>query len=152
MSDQETNSLADMMMRGVKKAGAEADSSIGGLAEVAAGLDMRETAARLTETAQQLRSDTFNLMVMGRFKNGKSTLLNALLGGTTTPVDLGGQLGPMVVGDLPTTATLTGVVYADEPYIRVWSFDGTSQDWSLDRGTVIVLRDDERIRLEFVRG
>jgi hypothetical protein len=133
MSDPGTNSLADMMMRGVKKAGTEADTSIDGLAKAAASLDMRETEAKLTETARQLRSDTFNLMVMGRFKNGKSTLLNALLGGTTTPVDLGGQLGPMVVDDLPATATLTGVVYAEQPYIRVWSFDGASQDWSLER-------------------
>ena len=133
MSHTGTSSLADMMMRGVEKAGAEADKSISGLAGVAGSLDMRETEAKLTETARQLRSDTFNLMVMGRFKNGKSTLLNALLGGTTTPVDLGGQQGPMVVDDLPATATLTGVVYAQEPYIRVWSFDGTSQDWPLDR-------------------
>lgn len=133
MSHTGTNSLADMIVCGVKNAGAEAEKSIRGLAAVAASLDMRETEAKLTDTARQLRSDTFNLMVMGRFKNGKSTLLNALLGGTTEPVDLGGQQGPMVVDDLPATATLTGVVYADKPYIRVWSFDGTSQDWSLDR-------------------
>jgi Dynamin family len=133
LSHTGASSLADMMMRGVEKAEAEADKSIGGLAEVAGRLDMRETEAKLTETARQLRSDTFNLMVMGRFKNGKSTLLNALLGGTTAPVDLGGQQGPMVVDDLPATATLTGVVYAEQPYIRVWSFDGTSQDWPLDR-------------------
>lgn len=133
MPDTGTSSLADMMMRGVEKAEAEADGSIRGLAEVAASLDMRETEARLSDTARQLRSDTFNLMVMGRFKNGKSTLLNALLGGTIAPVDLGGQLGPMVVDDLPATATLTGVIYADKPYIKVWDFDGTSEDWPLDR-------------------
>lgn len=133
MPDTGTSSLADMMMRGVEKAEAEADGSIRGLAQVAAALDMRETEARLSETAHQLRSDTFNLMVMGRFKNGKSTLLNALLGGTTAPVDLGGQLGPMVVDDLPATATLTGVIYADQPYIKVWDFDGTSEEWPLDR-------------------
>ena len=133
MPDTGTSSLADMMMRGVEKAEAEADGSIRGLAEVAASLDMLETEARLSDTARQLRSDTFNLMVMGRFKNGKSTLLNALLGGTTAPVDLGGQLGPMVVDDLPATATLTGVVYAEKPYIKVWDFDGTCEEWPLDR-------------------
>ena len=133
MSYTGTSSLADMMMRGVEKAGGETEKSIAGLAEVAASLDMHETEAKLAETARQLHSDTFNLMVMGRFKNGKSTLLNALLGGTTEPVDLGGQQCPMVVDDLPATATLTGVVFAKKPYIRVWSFDGTSQDWSIDR-------------------
>ncbi len=133
MSFTGSGSLADMMMRGVEKAGSEAEKAISGLAEVAGSLDMRETGAKLADTARQLHSDTFNLMVMGRFKNGKSTLLNALLGGTTTPVDLGGHQGPMVVDDLPATATLTGVVFADKPYCKVWDFDGTCQDWPFDR-------------------
>ena len=51
MSDPGTNSLADMMMRGVKKAGTEADTSIDGLAKAAASLDMRETEAKLAAYA-----------------------------------------------------------------------------------------------------
>ncbi|MGO8956997.1 MAG: dynamin family protein [Streptosporangiaceae bacterium] len=81
-----------------------------------------------------MRSDTFNLIVMGRFKNGKSTLVNALLGPTTRPVALpNGCKGPMMVDDLPATATLTGVRYAEEPYVRAWGFDAKAETWSLAR-------------------
>ncbi|MFB6894178.1 dynamin family protein, partial [Kitasatospora sp. NPDC056327] len=125
--------LADMMRTGAEQARNEASGAIVGLNRVAKDLEMKETAARLETTAAQLGSDTFNLMVMGRFKNGKSTLLNALLGGTTRAVDLGAHQGPMIVDDLPATATLTGVRYADTPYVKVWGFDGTSDTWPLDR-------------------
>ncbi|MEU5531736.1 dynamin family protein [Streptomyces sp. NPDC020362] len=133
MAQHTSSTLAEMMQQGAERATGEAGVAIDGLASLARGLEMKETASRLETTALQLRSDTFNLMVMGRFKNGKSTLLNALLGGTTQPVDLAGHQGPMIVDDLPATATLTGVRYADEPYIKAWSFEGKSESWSLDR-------------------
>lgn len=132
-AEQTSSKLADMMRKGAEQARDEAGAAIDGLAGVALGLEMKETSTRLDATAAQLRSDTFNLMVMGRFKNGKSTLLNALLGGTTRSVDLGGHQGPMIVDDLPATATLTGVRFAEEPYVKVWGFDGTSEKWPLDR-------------------
>lgn len=87
----------------------------------------------LTQVATRLDSDTFNLIVVGRINSGKSTLLNALMGGTTRSVDLGGSKGPMVVGDLPTTAIVTAVRYSVEPYIKAWSMEGKSQVWSLPR-------------------
>ncbi|MQA81729.1 MAG: hypothetical protein GEV10_25190 [Streptosporangiales bacterium] len=133
MTDTDTTPLAALMHSGLKLTKSDAADAILGLASVADGLDMRETADRLRDTEQQLQSDTFNLIVMGRFKNGKSTLLNALLGGTTTEVDLAGHKGPMVVDDLPATATLTGVTYAEDPYVKVWSFDGQSDRWPLSR-------------------
>lgn len=107
---------------------------IGNLAAVANGLDMKETTSRLAATAERLASDTFQIIVTGRFKNGKSTLLNALLGRTTRQVpELGIGRGPMPVGELPCTATLTSIRYADRPSIRAWSFDGTSEEWSLEK-------------------
>jgi signal transduction histidine kinase len=41
--------------------------------------------------------------------------------------------GPMAVDDLPATATLTSVRFAERPYVRMWSLDGKSEDWSLER-------------------
>jgi hypothetical protein len=110
-----------------------ADLAIRGLAEVADKLDMREIADNLHQAGEQLRSDTFKLIVMGRFKNGKTTLLNALLGGTTQPVALEGHKGPLPVDDLPATAILTGVRYAEKPYILAWGVDGKAKAWSFDR-------------------
>ncbi len=133
MSNQADAGLADAMKQGGQEAKKTAAAAIKGLADAADWLSMRETAAKLRETEEKLASDTFRLIVMGRFKNGKSTLLNALMGGTTKPVELNGHKGPMVVDDLPATAALTGVHYANEPYIKVWYFDGKSQTWTLDR-------------------
>ena len=133
---------------------ARAKKVIGNLAAIAAGLDMKETTARLELTAERLASDTFQIIVTGRFKNGKSTLLNALLGRTTCQVpELGLGRGPMPVGELPCTATLTSIRYAERPSVRAWAFDGTCEEWSLEKyqreGTV---RQSENETREFFRS
>jgi len=95
---------------------------------------MDELATRLDNSHSHLKDDTFSVIVAGRFKNGKSTLLNALLGKPTHPVPgLPAQQGPMKSDDLPCTATLTRVVYADKPFVTKWAVDGTSEEWSLTR-------------------
>jgi len=43
-------------------------------------------AAKLREIRANLHNDTFRVIVIGRFKNGKSTFLNALLGKLTHPI------------------------------------------------------------------
>jgi hypothetical protein len=106
--------------------------AITGLQQTAGLLSLRETETRLDNAAEQLASETFKIIVMGRFKNGKSTLLNALMGGTTRPVAMDGAGGPMVVDDLPATAVLSEVNYADDPFIKVRKMDGTTQDWTLE--------------------
>jgi Dynamin family len=130
---------------------AQAQKTILSLASVATSLDMNETAAKLKQTAESLASDNFHIILTGRFKNGKSTLMNALLGRTTRPVpELRVGQGPMPVGELPCTATLTSIQYAERPWIRAWNFDGSSQEWSLEKyqreGTV---RDNESDTREF---
>lgn len=127
------SALGDKLRPAVEAASTKAGHAIDGLIEIALALSMTETVTGLQETAQQLRADTFKILVMGRFSNGKSTLLNALLGGTTRPVELHGHQGPMIVDDLPTTAILTEVRYSDEPYVRAWSRDGKSEIWTLNR-------------------
>ncbi|MET7403723.1 dynamin family protein [Dactylosporangium sp. NPDC005572] len=140
-----SSAIVDAIVGGGRKPQADAVAAIEGLTKIAKNLDMAQTANNLNDVRDNLLSDTFNLIVMGRFKTGKSTFLNALLGGTTVKIDLGGHAGPMVVDDLPATATLTGVRYAEEPYIKAWHFDKTSQSWSMDeylRGST--LDTDER--------
>ena len=134
MSGEDTKqTLTNQLDNARKKAQSGTSTVISGLTQVATRLEMRETAARLADIQRQLDSDTFNLIVVGRINSGKSTLLNALMGGTTRSVDLGGSKGPMVVGDLPTTAIVTAVRYSVEPYIKAWSMEGKSQVWSLPR-------------------
>ncbi|GIH29431.1 hypothetical protein Aph01nite_77410 [Acrocarpospora phusangensis] len=130
---ENVSELAERIKAGVDQAKSSATRAIDDLAGIAESLAMRETSDRLRETGRQLRSDTFNIIVMGRFKNGKSTLLNALMGGTTVPVDLQGHKGPMVVDDLPATAILTGVQYADPPFVKAWGFDSKAEEWTFSR-------------------
>lgn len=129
MSQPADTTLSEAIRTGRRKASDMATSAINGLAKEADNLGMREAAGTLHEAAGRLDSDTFKIIIMGRFKNGKSTLLNALLGGTTHPVELNGHKGPMVVDDLPATATLTGVSYSDEAFVRAVAFDGATEPW-----------------------
>jgi hypothetical protein len=105
--------------------------AIAGLASVGDRTSLPDAATALRENADGLKSDNFKMIVVGRFKNGKSTLINALLGGTTKPVDLSGAKGPMVVDDLPATAVLSEVNYAETPYIRAIKMNGQAEQWTL---------------------
>ena len=127
--------LKDMLEQAREQLVNQAGGAMDSLVAIATSLDMKETAARVKKTSDRLKSDTFNLIVIGRFKNGKSTMMNALLGKPTVPVQEmdGNGGGPMPVDDLPCTATLTSIRYSEKPYVRVWRFDGKSEDWSLSK-------------------
>ena len=102
-----------------------AGQAILSLAATAGRLGMKSDAADLPKVKEELDSDKFKIILVGRFRNGKSTLMNALLGRVTHPVhELTAGKGPMPVGDLPTTATLTCVSYSAKPFVRVFRFDG----------------------------
>jgi hypothetical protein len=104
------------------------------LEKTARELGLNETAAKLVEIKNALISDRFRLLVAGRFKNGKSTLLNALLGPSTkAAAGVQAGQGPMPVNYIPCTATLTLVTYADTPYVRVWRTNDASEDWTFER-------------------
>ncbi len=49
------------------------------------GLGFITDAATLNKRAQDIQQGIFNIIVLGEFKNGKSTLLNAMLGDKTLP-------------------------------------------------------------------
>jgi len=125
--------LSEQITQARERAHAQAGTAIAGLMKIADWLELRETSEHLAATAVLLDSYTFNLMVMGRMKNGKSTLLNALLEGITQPVAMGTGRGLMAVGTLPTTAVLTTVHYAEKPSVRVQRMDGSSEDWKFDQ-------------------
>jgi GTP-binding protein EngB required for normal cell division len=55
----------------------------------------------------------FDVAVVGEFKRGKSTFVNALLGARVLPT-----------GVLPVTSVVTELVFADEPHLHVETADG----------------------------
>jgi ribosome biogenesis GTPase A len=73
------------------------------------GLGMSCDAAILRKRAEDIHQGIFKIIVIGEFKHGKSTLLNAMLGKKMLPAKV-----------VPTTAVITMLVYGDNSQINVY--------------------------------
>lgn len=95
---------------------ADADQKAGlvaeGLDEMAAvladPLGLNDQARRLRDRAEKVRTDRFKVLVVGEFKRGKSTLLNAMLGGDIMPRKAA-----------ECTAVVTTIQYHEKPHVKV---------------------------------
>jgi GTPase SAR1 family protein len=76
--------------------------TLGAIAQVFRGLEAAPRAEQLVRTQKALQSDTFKVLVVGEFKRGKSTLINALLGQSVLPAKVA-----------PCTAVITRVCYGE---------------------------------------
>lgn len=83
--------------------------------EVMAGLGMHYDAENLVKLAHDMEQGIFKLLVMGEFKNGKSTLLNAMLGENLLPSSA-----------VPCTAIITMLVYGDAERVAIYE-EGRSE-------------------------
>jgi hypothetical protein len=66
------------------------------------------------ELKEKIAANTFNLVVLGQFKRGKTTLINALLGSDLLPVAV-----------TPLTSVVTIIAYGDSLSINVFFNDGS---------------------------
>lgn len=84
----------------------------------------RDTAAyaKLQELAQDMQNDFFVVVVLGEFKRGKSTFINALLGNDLLPTDV-----------LPETATINALIYNEKPEVQIVMHDGTVEKGAPER-------------------
>ncbi|CAN5222096.1 hypothetical protein BH10CYA1_BH10CYA1_07230 [soil metagenome] len=91
-----------------------------------APLQIVESHQRLRQSAAALRdkmqSYAFNLVILGEFKRGKSTLVNALLGASVLPT-----------GVIPLTSITTVIMYGENPQISVLFQDGRSEELELSQ-------------------
>ncbi|HEX6509750.1 MAG TPA: dynamin family protein [Chloroflexota bacterium] len=78
-------------------------------AVVVPGLGLSEEAGALTARARDLRAGLFTIIVVGEFKNGKSTLLNAMLGSKTLPAKAA-----------PATAVITVLVRGEREDVAIF--------------------------------
>ena len=71
---------------------------------------------------KRIEDDSFSVAVVGEFKRGKSTFINALLGQEILPADI-----------LPCSATLNRVTYGLKPQVKVIYKNGREEDVAIDR-------------------
>ncbi len=69
-----------------------------------------------------MHSYAFNLVILGEFKRGKSTLVNALLGANVLPT-----------GVIPLTSITTVILYGENPQISVLFQDGRREEMELSQ-------------------
>lgn len=82
----------------------------------AASLNLDNTAKSIGDVIEKNAGDHFEVAIVGEFKRGKSTLINAILGQEVLPADV-----------LPATATLNRVTYSKDPYVVVEYKDGSEE-------------------------
>lgn len=85
------------------------------------GMDIVKDNPVLLQSIKKLEDDIrksiFTVVVLGEFKRGKSTFVNALLGTPLLPMNI-----------LPETATINAIMYNDKPMLSVVRMDGSQEE------------------------
>ncbi len=92
------------------------------LMEYCDSLGLVNTSASIKNTVEKIASEHFEVAIVGEFKRGKSTLINALLGQEVLPADV-----------LPATATLNRVTYSEKPYVTIEYKNGDTEQVDIDQ-------------------
>lgn len=95
-------------------------------------LGMEERAESLRVGKKKLQSHKFAVGILGEFKRGKSTVINALLGKEIMPADI-----------LPSTATMNRVTYDLQPGVQLNMIDGTTNRIGVEELAEYVTKRDE---------
>ncbi len=74
------------------------------------------------ELKEKIEANTFNLVVVGQFKRGKTCLINALLGTDLLPVSV-----------VPLTSIVTILVYGEKLAVKVFFNDGRIQEIPVEK-------------------
>ena len=85
-------------------------------------LDLQRLIQTIDITITRIETDSFSIAVVGEFKRGKSTFINAILGEEILPADV-----------LPTTATLNRVTYGAEPFVKIIFLDDEERNITVNR-------------------
>ncbi|MCP4357454.1 MAG: hypothetical protein GY796_05480 [Chloroflexi bacterium] len=101
-------SLPDTTMIDFRDTTFELSNDFRHLKQICAKLNLGQLVTLLDEHLEQIKNDSFSIAVVGEFKRGKSTFINALLGKEILPSDI-----------LPTSATLNRVTYGLKPAAKI---------------------------------
>ncbi|MCC8073792.1 MAG: dynamin family protein [Clostridiales bacterium] len=111
---------------------AEIAEGLSQMAKICDELDMTTQAKDLKESRTKLQEHKFAVGILGEFKRGKSTVINALLGNEIMPADI-----------LPCSATMNRVSYGIHPSAQLNMVDGTSKTIAVEDLTKYVTKLDE---------
>jgi GTPase SAR1 family protein len=99
------------------------------------GVGLTSDAATLATRAEDIRQGIFKVIVLGEFKNGKSTLLNSMLGNKTLPAKAA-----------PATAIITLLVHGDSKDVAVYETGKEKPrilSWDIFRQEFQLTKDDQ---------
>lgn len=91
------------------------------LIDLAENKGYKDIYGSLNEIREKILKDIFYLVVLGEFKRGKSTFINALLGEDLLPTAV-----------VPLTSVITKIAYGDHPAARVYYQDGRTCAVNID--------------------
>ena len=101
---------------------ADITAALGNTGEVMTQLELTTQADQAKEAANRIKSHIFSVGIMGEFKRGKSTVINALLGKEIAPADV-----------VPASATLNRITYGLKPKATIIYKDGHSEEVPVDQ-------------------
>lgn len=93
---------------------AEVNTALTQMSKLCGQLELTESQKAIEASRHKLTSHKFSVGIMGEFKRGKSTVINALLGREIMPADI-----------LPCSATMNRVTYDLQPHAQVIKNDGS---------------------------
>lgn len=93
---------------------AEVNTALTQISKLCGQLELTESQKAIEASRHKLTSHKFSVGIMGEFKRGKSTVINALLGREIMPADI-----------LPCSATMNRVTYDLQPHAQVIKNDGS---------------------------
>lgn len=106
--------------------------------KIKAGLGIISESKNLQQRSKDLKHGIFNVLVLGTFSNGKSTLLNAMLGSRKLPMD-----------NCPATAIITMLVYGEEENVKLYYSNNQEPKYisfeEFDKQYVLDLEDQETL-------
>src|SRR5690348_509840 len=100
------------------------------LLEYSRELELEKSVTLLDEVLTRMRDHRFTVSVVGEFKTGKSTFVNALLGVDVVPTDV-----------IPATATLNRITFGLAPAIEVAYKDGRRDKVQFDQLAMYVTKE-----------
>ncbi|MEW6274417.1 MAG: dynamin family protein [Bacillota bacterium] len=115
-------------------------NALGELISLAGRQDNRFAAELLRETKERFEKETFTLVILGEFKRGKSTFVNALLGEPLLPTAI-----------VPLTAIPTIIHYQERPGAQVVFLNGEKQVIKLEAITGFVTEKENPANRKQVR-